>query len=161
MINFLSSAPFDIRKEAAFTLGNLCVAPPKNNEQPGIIVVHLVSLIDSGCLPGFLNLIRSADIESARLGLQFLELVSLFMSRFLVLYDFLIFWNNISFFIGFALLLSPSDIITKSNSLEFELLGNLILCYIVALTKRSRDSRPVYVIWNLDIDIPQKDSLSA
>ncbi|XP_020102554.1 importin subunit alpha-2 isoform X1 [Ananas comosus] len=75
LINFLSSAPFDIRKEAAFTLGNLCVAPPKNNEQPGIIVVHLVSLIDSGCLPGFLNLIRSADIESARLGLQFLELV--------------------------------------------------------------------------------------
>ncbi|KAI3987807.1 hypothetical protein MKX01_019188, partial [Papaver californicum] len=27
------------------------------------------------CIPGFVNLVRSADTEAARLGLQFLELV--------------------------------------------------------------------------------------
>lgn len=75
-MHLLSSEPFDIRKEVAYVLGNLCVAPAKGSGQPSIILRHLVTLVKHGCLPGFINLVRSADIESARLGLQFLELVS-------------------------------------------------------------------------------------
>ncbi|VAH74273.1 unnamed protein product [Triticum turgidum subsp. durum] len=75
LIHLLTSAQFDIRKEAAYTLGNLCVVPAGSTEPPNIITEHLVSIINGGALPGFINLVRSADIESARLGLQFLELV--------------------------------------------------------------------------------------
>ncbi|XP_024315253.1 importin subunit alpha-2 isoform X3 [Brachypodium distachyon] len=74
LIHLLNNAQYDIRKEAAYTLGNLCVVPAGSSEPPNIIVEHLVSIINSGALPGFINLLRSADIESARLGLQFLEL---------------------------------------------------------------------------------------
>ncbi|KAA8518790.1 hypothetical protein F0562_016436 [Nyssa sinensis] len=48
LLRLLSTAPFDIRKEVAYVLG---------------------------CLPGFIDLVRSADTEAARLGLQFMELV--------------------------------------------------------------------------------------
>nr|XP_029120288.1 importin subunit alpha-2 isoform X2 [Elaeis guineensis] len=75
LMHLLLSAPFDIRKEVAYVLGNLCVAPAKGAGQPSIILRHLVTLVNHGCLPGFINLVRSADIESAKLGLQFLELV--------------------------------------------------------------------------------------
>ncbi|KAM0867113.1 hypothetical protein ACQ4PT_042201 [Festuca glaucescens] len=71
----LLSAQFDIRKEAAYTLGNLCVVSAGSTDPPNIITEHLASIINGGALPGFVNLVRSADIESARLGLQFLELV--------------------------------------------------------------------------------------
>ncbi|KAJ0983913.1 hypothetical protein J5N97_002269 [Dioscorea zingiberensis] len=75
LIHLLSSAPFDVRKEAAFALGNLCVAPIESVGQPNIILDHLVSIVHQGCLSGFISLVKSPDIEGARLGLQFLELV--------------------------------------------------------------------------------------
>lgn len=75
LLRLLSTAPFDIRKEVAYVLGNLCVAPSQGNTKPNLIQEHLVALIGGGCLPGFIDLVRSADPEAARLGLQFLELV--------------------------------------------------------------------------------------
>ncbi|KAF5202911.1 Importin subunit alpha-9, partial [Thalictrum thalictroides] len=75
LLHLLSTAPFDIRKEVAYVLGNLCVVPQGGSEQPIVVLEHLVSLVGRGCLPGFINLVRSADIEAARLGLQFLEMV--------------------------------------------------------------------------------------
>ncbi|MQL82598.1 hypothetical protein Taro_015075 [Colocasia esculenta] len=75
LLHLLSSAPFDIRKEAAYTLGNLCVTPSDGCGPPNIILPHLAQLVNRGCLPGFINLVRSPDIDAARLGLQFLELV--------------------------------------------------------------------------------------
>ncbi|KAK7393572.1 hypothetical protein VNO78_22130 [Psophocarpus tetragonolobus] len=75
LLRLLSAAPFDIRKEVAYVLGNLCVAPTKGDDKPSLILEHLVSLVGKGCLPGFIDLVRSADIEAARLGLQFTELV--------------------------------------------------------------------------------------
>lgn len=75
-MHFLLTAPFDIRKEAAYVLGNLCVAPSEGNAKPNLILENLVSLVGRGCLPGFIDLVRSADIEAAKLGLQFMELVS-------------------------------------------------------------------------------------
>ncbi|TXG59138.1 hypothetical protein EZV62_016967 [Acer yangbiense] len=75
LLRLLSTAPFDIRKEVAYVLGNLCVAPTQGDAKPNLIQEHLVSLIGKGCLPGFIDLVRSADPEAARLGLQFMELV--------------------------------------------------------------------------------------
>ena len=78
LIRLLSSAPFDVRKEVAYVLGNLCAAPDESGEgKPKLLVENLVSLVGKGCLPGFIDLVRSADTEAARLGFQFLELVSI------------------------------------------------------------------------------------
>ncbi|KAL8508855.1 hypothetical protein ACS0TY_016166 [Phlomoides rotata] len=75
MMRLLSTAPFDIRKEVAYVLGNLCVGPSDGSGRPSLIVEHLVSLVGGGCLSGFVDLVRSADMEASRLALQFLELV--------------------------------------------------------------------------------------
>ncbi|XP_031382728.1 importin subunit alpha-9 [Punica granatum] len=75
LLRLLSSSPFDIRKEVAYALGNICVGPAEGDGRPKLIVEHLVSLVKNGCLSGFVELIRSADTEAARLGLQFIELV--------------------------------------------------------------------------------------
>uniref|UniRef100_A0A0D9Y3I0 Importin subunit alpha n=1 Tax=Oryza glumipatula TaxID=40148 RepID=A0A0D9Y3I0_9ORYZ len=75
LIRLVTSVQFDIRREAAYTLGNLCVVPTGNCELPKIIVEHLVAIVDGGALPGFIHLVRSADVDTAGLGLQFLELV--------------------------------------------------------------------------------------
>ncbi|KAJ3693704.1 hypothetical protein LUZ60_009184 [Juncus effusus] len=69
LLNILSSSsPFEIRREAAYTLGNICVSDV-------ILTNHLAPLVQSGCLSGFVSLVKSADLESAKVGLQFLELV--------------------------------------------------------------------------------------
>ncbi|XP_078435023.1 importin subunit alpha-9 isoform X2 [Wolffia australiana] len=73
LIHLLLNSPFDLKKEAAYMLGNLCVAP--EGLQGSIIRPHLAALVDHGCVPGFISLVRSPDIEAARLGLQFLEMV--------------------------------------------------------------------------------------
>ncbi|KAF3779448.1 Importin subunit alpha-9 [Nymphaea thermarum] len=75
LLQLLSTASFDIRKEVAYALGNLCVVPAEGSGQPNLILEHLTALIDRGCLSGYISLVRSPDIEAARLGLQFLELV--------------------------------------------------------------------------------------
>lgn len=75
LLRLLSTAPFDVRKEVAYVLGNICVAPTEVSGKSSLIVEHLVSLVSRGCLRGFIELVRSADIEAARLGLQFMELV--------------------------------------------------------------------------------------
>lgn len=75
LLHLLLTAPFDIKKEAAYALGNLCVSPAEGAGQPTIILHHLVALVNHGCLPGFISLVRSADMEAARVGLQFLEMV--------------------------------------------------------------------------------------
>lgn len=76
LLHLLSTSPFDVRKEVAYVLGNICVAPAEGSGKSSLIVEHLVSLVRRGCLPGFIELVRSADMEAARMGLQFIELVS-------------------------------------------------------------------------------------
>ncbi|CAN1834637.1 Importin subunit alpha-9 [Linum perenne] len=75
LLSLLSTAPFDVRKEVAYVLGNLCVAATESSGKPTLILDHLVSLVGKGCLRGFVDLVRSADTEAAKLGLQFMELV--------------------------------------------------------------------------------------
>lgn len=79
LLHLLSTAAFDIKKEVAYVLGNICVAPAEGSGRPNVILDHLVNLVRGGCLTGFLDLVRSADVEAARLGLQFIELVSRIM----------------------------------------------------------------------------------
>lgn len=78
LLRLLSTAPFDIRKEVAYVLGNLCVVSSEGVGKPALILEHLVSLVGRGCLAGFIDLVRSADTEAAKLGLQFMELVSIY-----------------------------------------------------------------------------------
>ncbi|KFK24759.1 hypothetical protein AALP_AA8G021400 [Arabis alpina] len=75
LLRLLSTSPFDIRREVAYVLGNLCVESVEGDTKPRIIQEHLVSIVRAGCLSGFIDLVRSPDIEAARLGLQFIELV--------------------------------------------------------------------------------------
>ncbi|XP_024402317.1 importin subunit alpha-9 [Physcomitrium patens] len=75
LLYLLATSTFDVRKEAAYALGNLCVAPRDQGEEGKPILEHLNVLVDRGCLMGFIALVKSPDLESARLGLQFLELV--------------------------------------------------------------------------------------
>ncbi|GKC69044.1 importin subunit alpha-9, partial [Tanacetum coccineum] len=75
LVQLLSTSTFDIKKEVAYVVGNLCVAPAEGSGRSSLIFDHLVAFVRSGCLRGFINLVRSADIEAARLGLQFMELV--------------------------------------------------------------------------------------
>ncbi|GBG65731.1 hypothetical protein CBR_g52325 [Chara braunii] len=107
LLHLLATAAFDVRKEVAYVIGNVCVMPAAaaaaaaavatkvghspsageveemamaaaaahNPSQPDVLVNHLVSVVDRGCVPGFIALVRSLDIEAAKLGLQFLELV--------------------------------------------------------------------------------------
>ena len=77
LLHLLATAAFDVRKESAYGLGNLCVTPRDQGSEGNPIVEHLTVLVDRGCIPGFIALVRSPDLEAARLGLQFLELVSL------------------------------------------------------------------------------------
>lgn len=76
LLHLLATSAFDVRKEAAYALGNLCVAPRDQGSQGKPILEHLLVLVDRGCLMGFIALVKSPDLEAARLGLQFLELVS-------------------------------------------------------------------------------------
>jgi hypothetical protein len=75
LLHLLATSTFDVRKEAAYALGNLCVMPAGESKVPQPIMDHLKILLERGCLPGFINLVKSPDVEASRLGLQFLELV--------------------------------------------------------------------------------------
>ncbi|KVH90513.1 Armadillo [Cynara cardunculus var. scolymus] len=57
LLQLLDSAPFDIKKEVAYVLGNLCVAPADASGRPSLLLDHLVSFVKAGCLGGFIDLV--------------------------------------------------------------------------------------------------------
>lgn len=75
LLQLLTAAPFDVKKEVAYVLGNLCVAPADGSGRPSLLLDHLIAFVRNGCLCGFIALVRSSDLEAARLGLHFIELV--------------------------------------------------------------------------------------
>lgn len=76
LLHLLSTATFDVRKEAAYALGSLCVVTLSEDDRKSIILTdHLVSIVEGGCLSGFIVLVKSPDFEAAKFGLHFLELV--------------------------------------------------------------------------------------
>eukprot|EP00741_Cyanophora_paradoxa_P014594 tig00020807_g14074.t1 len=64
LAHLLSSAPFDVKREAAFAVANL-----------GADGRHAVALVQAGCLPPFLQLLRAPDAEIARAALSFVHMV--------------------------------------------------------------------------------------
>lgn len=76
LLQLLPTAPFEVKKEVAYVLGNLCVAPADGSGRPRILLDHLLLIVKNGCLSGFINLVQSADPEAARIGLQFIALVT-------------------------------------------------------------------------------------
>ncbi|KAL4591975.1 hypothetical protein LXL04_004952 [Taraxacum kok-saghyz] len=77
LLKLLINSPFDIKKEVAYVLGNSCVAPPKEESGgvPSLLLDHLILFVRNGCLSGFIDLLKSSDLEAARLGLHFIEVV--------------------------------------------------------------------------------------
>ncbi|KAJ7546928.1 hypothetical protein O6H91_08G061400 [Diphasiastrum complanatum] len=75
LVHLLKAAAFDVKKEAAYALGNLCVTPKQAGTEPHPILEHLSSLVARGCVKEFVNLVRLPDAEASRLGIQFIELV--------------------------------------------------------------------------------------
>ncbi|CAI7788752.1 unnamed protein product [Closterium sp. NIES-54] len=79
LVHLLRTSPFDIKREVAFALANLCVDPaeqePMGERHVAVQQSRVAALVDAGCLPPFLSLIRSADADAVRLGLQFTEVV--------------------------------------------------------------------------------------
>ncbi|KAI5074348.1 hypothetical protein GOP47_0010309 [Adiantum capillus-veneris] len=75
LLHLLATSTFDVRKEVAYALGNLSVMPAGEFQITQPIIEHLTTLVERGCLPGFINLVKSPDLDASRLGLQFLELV--------------------------------------------------------------------------------------
>ncbi|CAI5947687.1 unnamed protein product [Closterium sp. NIES-65] len=79
LVHLLRTAPLDIKREVAFALANLCVDPaeqePIGERRMAVQQSRVAALVDAGCLLPFLSLIRSADADAVRLGLQFTEVV--------------------------------------------------------------------------------------
>ncbi|GKD54134.1 importin subunit alpha-9-like protein, partial [Tanacetum coccineum] len=57
LLQLLTAAPFDIKKEVAYVLGNLCVAPSDGSGRPSLLLDHLVAFVRNGCLRGFVALV--------------------------------------------------------------------------------------------------------
>ncbi|XP_071709844.1 importin subunit alpha-9-like isoform X2 [Rutidosis leptorrhynchoides] len=76
LLKLLNTEQFDLKREVAYVIGNLCVGPADDgSRRPSLLMDHLVSFVRNGCLNGFIHLVRSADSEAARIGLQFIQLV--------------------------------------------------------------------------------------
>eukprot|EP00897_Mesotaenium_endlicherianum_P006680 jgi/Mesen1/603/ME000108S10760 len=69
LLRLLTRGTFDISKEAAYAVGE-----SGSGRDQQVAVRRLVAVVEGGCLPGFLSLVRSPDPEAARLGLQFVEM---------------------------------------------------------------------------------------
>ena len=73
LLYLLKEQPFHVRREAAFALANICAGGGGGTGDAEALNYLFGADIDA--LRAMLSLIRSADIESARLGLQFIEML--------------------------------------------------------------------------------------
>ncbi|KAK9808864.1 hypothetical protein WJX72_005408 [[Myrmecia] bisecta] len=73
LLQVLAQAAFDLRKEVAFAIANICAGGGDGTGDSAALAHVLGS--HSQVLPAFLGLMRSPDMEAAQLGLQFTEMV--------------------------------------------------------------------------------------
>ncbi|CAH1452158.1 unnamed protein product [Lactuca virosa] len=80
-----------LKKEATWVLSNIAAGSVAHKQLickseavfiviraswiPFLLSDHLISFVRNGCLCGFIDLVKSSDLEAARLGLHFIELV--------------------------------------------------------------------------------------
>ncbi|PSC72043.1 importin subunit alpha-2 [Micractinium conductrix] len=73
LMKLLKESPFHVRKEAAFALANICADGGGGTGNPDTI--NYLFAADRDALKAMVSLMRSADMDAARLGLQFTEMV--------------------------------------------------------------------------------------
>jgi hypothetical protein len=73
LMRLLKESPFQVRKEAAFALANICADGGGGTGNPD--TVNWLFAADRDALRAMVSLMRSADMDAARLGLQFTEMV--------------------------------------------------------------------------------------
>ncbi|GMH33979.1 hypothetical protein BSKO_01813 [Bryopsis sp. KO-2023] len=71
LMELIRSAAFDVRKEAAFVMANLCM---RSQSEPNLEFLQQ-ALRSPKFLATFMQFMRSPDMEAARLGIQFTEMV--------------------------------------------------------------------------------------
>ncbi|KAI7843347.1 hypothetical protein COHA_003044 [Chlorella ohadii] len=73
LMRLLKESPFQVRKEAAFALANVCADGGGGTGNPDTL--NWLFAADRDALRAMVSLMRSADMDAARLGLQFTEMV--------------------------------------------------------------------------------------
>jgi hypothetical protein len=73
LMALLKNQPFHVRKEAAFALANICAGGGGGTGDAEAL--NYLFGADLDALRAMLSLVRSADVEAARLGLQFVEML--------------------------------------------------------------------------------------
>jgi importin subunit alpha-1 len=73
LMSLLKEQPFHVRKEAAFALANICAGGGGGTGDAEAL--NYLFGADVPAVHAMLSLVRSADIEAARLGLQFVEML--------------------------------------------------------------------------------------
>jgi len=73
LMSLLKNQPFHVRKEAAYALANICAGGGGGTGDAEALNYLFGADVDA--LRAMLSLVRSADVEAARLGLQFVEMV--------------------------------------------------------------------------------------
>ncbi|KAH7624774.1 hypothetical protein Ndes2526B_g00143 [Nannochloris sp. 'desiccata'] len=73
LMSLLKHQPFHVRKEAAFALANICAGGGGGTGDAEAL--NYLFGADLDALRAMLSLVRSADVEAARLGLQFVEML--------------------------------------------------------------------------------------
>ncbi|CAD7695024.1 unnamed protein product [Ostreobium quekettii] len=73
LLDMTRRCAFDVKKEVAFTLANVCVGSEK--EEPDVEFLQSVISTEHNLLETFLSFMKSPDMEAARLGIRFVEVV--------------------------------------------------------------------------------------
>ena len=73
LLEMMRTSAFDVKKEVGFTLANICVGQEK--EEPDVDFLRSVLSPEQKVLEAFLSFMKSPDMEAARLGVRFVEVV--------------------------------------------------------------------------------------
>ena len=71
IIHFVGHSAFDIKREAAFILANICFA----EENPNVDFLKYMMNQEHQIVPGIVSLMRGVDVDAIKLGLDFSQLI--------------------------------------------------------------------------------------
>lgn len=71
LLSFICQAAFDIKREAAFVIANICF----NDTSPNVDLLKFLLNKEQRLLLGFVSLMKGVDVEAVKLGLDFTQLV--------------------------------------------------------------------------------------